>query len=297
MAIRIISDSSCDLGLEYAKKNDIEIVPFYVSFDSQNYMKEHIDIQTQAFYQKMVENPTVFPKSSLPPIQDYIEVFTKYAKQGDDIICLCITSKFSGSYNSAKNAAEIVKQDYPNVKITAIDTMVNTVLQGLVVREAVRMRNNGVSYEDLVNNINEIKKTGRIIFTIGSMDYLLKGGRIGKVLTGAVSKFRIMPIITLTDGEIFPSGICRSRKASVDKVIEKFKSYIINEKINPNDYVMAIGYGYDIDEAIEFKKAVYEASKSFCDGLELEINQIGSTIAVHTGPQALGIGLVKKYDC
>ena len=297
MAIKIISDSSCDLGLEYANKNDIEIVPFYVSFDSQNYMKELVDIKTQEFYQKMVENPKVFPKSSLPAIQDYVEVFTKYAKKGDDIICLCITSKFSGSYNSAKNAAEIVMQDYPNVKITAIDTMVNTVLQGLVVREAVRMRNNGVYYDDMIENINRIKETGRIIFTIGSMDYLLKGGRVGKVLTGAVAKFHIMPIITLTEGEIFPSGICRSRKASVEKVIEKFKSYIINEKINPDEYVMAIGYGYDLDEAIQFKKDIFEESKSFCNGLELEIDQIGSTIAVHTGPQALGIGLVKKYDC
>ncbi len=297
MAIRIISDSSCDLGLEYAKKADIEIVPFYVSFDSQNYMKELVDIQTQEFYQKMVENPKMFPKSSLPSIQDYVEVFTKYAKQGDNIICLCITSKFSGSYNSAKNAAEIVMQDYPDIKITAVDTMVNTVLQGLVVKEAVRMRDNGVSYEDMIANIDTIKKTGRIIFTIGSMDYLLKGGRVGKVLTGAVAKFHIMPIITLTEGEIFPSGICRSRKAAIDKVIDKFKSYIINEKINPNDYIMSIGYGYDIDEAIEFKQAVNETAKSFCDGIEMNIHQIGSTIAVHTGPNALGISLVKKYDC
>ena len=296
MAIKIISDSSCDISLEEAKKLDLEIIPFYVSFDGKNYIKEQVDIETQAFYEKMLENPKVFPKSSLPSIQDYVDVFTKYAEKGDDIICVCITSKFSGSYNSACNAAEIVKSDYPNVKITAINSMVNTVLQGLIVKEIIRMRDNGLSYEEIIENTERIKKTGRIIFTIGGMEYLLKGGRVGKVLSGAVSKFKVMPIITLTEGEIFPSGICRSRQSSISKVIEKFKSHMINEKINMKDYVFATGYGYDIDEALEFKKRIYETGKELCDDFEITLERIGSTIAVHTGPHALGVGFVEKYD-
>lgn len=296
MAIKIISDSSCDISLKEAQKLDVEIIPFYVSFDGQNYMKEQYDIETQDFYERMMENPKVFPKSSLPSVQDYIDVFTKYAEKGDDIICICITSKFSGSYNSACNAAEIVKADYPNVKITAINSMVNTLLQGLVVKEAARMRDDGLNYEQIVENVERIKQTGRIIFTIGGMEYLLKGGRIGKVLSGAAAKFKVMPIITLTEGEIFPSGICRSRQSSISKVAEKFKSHMINEKINMSDYIFTTGYGYDIEEALEFKKKIYEIGKELCDDFEITLDRIGSTIAVHTGPQPLGVGFLKKYD-
>lgn len=296
MSYQIISDSSCDLGIDLAAKHNVEIVPFYVTFDNTNYKKEILEVEVRDFYQKMVENPKVFPKSSLPSIQDYVEVFTKYAKQGIDVICICITTKFSGSYNSATNAKRIVQEDYPDCHITVIDSMINTVLQGIYVLEAVKMRDQGLTYDEAVANLERIKTTGRIFFTVGGMEYLKSGGRIGKVIGLAGSTLGIRPLITLKEGEIFPSGISRSRRKSLTKTVNLVVKHFETTKENPKDYILCIGYGYDVEEAKEFKQMVIEALKPMVELGDLLMLQIGAAIGVHTGPYPLGVGLLKKYD-
>ena len=227
----IISDGSCDLPKDLAARENITVVPFYVSFDERNYMKEGVDIGVRDFYQKMVDNKGVFPKSSLPSVQDYMEVFEPIIKQGKGIVCICITSKFSGSVQSATNAKNILLETYPDAKIEVIDSMVNTVLQGMFVLEAAKMCNAGVPMEACVKELLDMRESGRIFFTIGSIDYLKHGGRIGKLSGLAASVLGIKPLITLKDGEIYSSGISRSRKASMAKVIELLKQYIEERKI------------------------------------------------------------------
>ena len=104
MAFQIISDGSCDLGTERAAEEGVRVVPFYVSFDDKTYQKEIEEVPVREFYQRMVDNADCFPKSSMPSVQDYLDIFEEYASKGKDIFCLCITPKFSGSYNSAMNA-------------------------------------------------------------------------------------------------------------------------------------------------------------------------------------------------
>lgn len=296
MAIQIISDSSCDIPLNRAKDLDLDIIPFYVSLDGNTYKKELIDVKTRDFYQNMIDNPKVFPKTSLPSIQDYIERFEFYAKEGKDIICVCITDKFSGSFNSASNAAEIIKDKYPDIKIHIINSKVNTVLQGLIVKEILRMRDNELTFEEIISNTEKIIPSARIIFTIGGISYLVHGGRVGKVLSIAASKLRIIPIITLKDGEIFPSGITHNRKVSLNKVLEKTKSHFDDKNININNFEFAIGYGYDIEEAENFTAEFKKILAGLGYNKDISFEQIGATISVHTGPQPLGIGFVERYD-
>jgi DegV family protein with EDD domain len=124
-------------------------------------------------------SPTVFPKTSMPSVQDYVDVFTPIVKAGEGVLCICITTKFSGSYNSAVNARNMLLEDYPDAKIEVIDSTLNTVEEGIFVREAARMKAAGLSLEESVQALERIKSTGRIIFTVGSLDYLIHGGRIG----------------------------------------------------------------------------------------------------------------------
>lgn len=296
MSYQIISDGSCDLGVELPKQHGIRIVPFYVTFDGETYQKEIEEVGVRDFYQKMVDYPDVYPKSSLPSIQDYMEVFTEYARKGTDILCLCITSKFSGSYNAAMNARGMVLEDYPDAKIVVIDTMVNTVLQGMLVLEAARMQQAGLSLDEAVIRIERIKSTGRIIFTVGSFDYLIHGGRIGKVMGAAVSVLGIKPMIMLREGEIFPTGITRSRVKARKKLIEQVKEYFEKQKESPDDYRIVVGYGYDYEEAVLFRNQLLASMQGYSKIEEIEIFQIGATIGVHTGPYPLGMGLLKKYD-
>ena len=294
-AFHIISDGSCDLPVELAEKKNITVVPFYVSFDDEHYLKENAEIGIREFYQQMVDKKGVYPKSSMPSVQDYEEVFRPYAKAGVPVVCICITTKFSGSMQSAVNAREAVLEDCPNAEITVIDATVNTVLQGLYVLEAARLRDAGVCYRDAVARLEKIKSTGRIFFTVGNMEYLKHGGRIGKVGALAGSVLDIRPVITLKKGEIFPSGIGRGRKRSTAKAIDLLLDYLKKSEIGIDCYSITVGYGYDIEEGVAYRDSVVEALRSHgYEVKEVPTYQIGATIGVHTGPYPLGIGIIEK---
>lgn len=294
MSYQIISDGSCDLGAALAAEKRITVVPFYVAFGGESYKKEIEEIGIRDFYNQMVENPTVFPKSSMPSVQDYADVFTPVIERGEAVLCLCITSKFSGSLQSAVTARDMLLEKYPQAQITVMDTTVNTVLQGIFVLEAVRLRDNGVPYEEAVARLEQVRDTGRIFFTVGSIDYLQHGGRIGKVAGAAVSVLGIKPLITLKEGEIFSSGVARGRKKSLDKVISLLKAYLEENHADIREYSICVGYGYDYEEAQAFQAQVKSEMASQYGDFDLPMFQIGATIAVHTGPYPLGVGIVKR---
>ncbi len=293
---RIISDGSCDLPEELARERDVHIVPFYVTMDDKNYIKENVDISKADFYKWMVEHPDKFPKSSMPPTSDFLDAFQEAAKAGEDIICLTITRKFSSCYDVAVAAKELLLDEYPDRKVEVIDSTVDTVLQGLVVLELCKLRDAGFDFEESVRRIRDILPTGRIFFTVGNLDYLRAGGRIGKLAGVAGTLLGIRPLITLKEGEIFPSGITRSRKKSMDMVGKLASKYITETFASVNDYVADIGYGYDYDEGVVFRDKIAEHLAQIGHRPEMEIYHIGAAISVHTGPYPLGFSLVKKAD-
>ena len=291
--VQIVSDGSLDLSREITSAMDIEVVPFYVSFDGETYKKEIDELDIREFYQEMVDHPDVFPKSSMPSVHDFYVVFEKYVKENIPVICICITEKFSGSLRSATTAKDMILEDYKDAKITVIDSTVNTVLQGLYVEEACRLRDLGLGYEEIVEAILPIRETGRIFFTIGSIDYLKHGGRIGKLKGLAASALKIKPLITLKEGEIFNSGITRNRVKSMKKVVDMTEEYLDEVNAKPGEYSFCIGYGYDYDEALQFREMLKDMVRERLGIDEIGIYQIGATIGVHTGPYPLGIGIIK----
>lgn len=302
MNYQIISDGSCDLPSELVTEKKLRVVPFYVSFDDKSYRKEIEEVGIRDFYEQMVTQPKVFPKSSMPSVQDYYDVFAPLAEKDIPALCICITTKFSGSMQSALTAKEMVLEKYPHAQITVMDSTINTVLQGLFVLEAVHMQEAGYSYEENIARLTEIKATGRIFFTVGSIDYLKHGGRIGKLAGLAGSVLGIRPLITLKEGEIFSSGITRSRKRSLEKVIELLLEYLEETGKPLSSYSLAIGFGYDREEAVSFRELLLSAlqqrkkDSSPLTAKELPIYQIGATISVHTGPYPLGIGIIERSE-
>ena len=297
MDYKIISDGCCDLGKDIIEQYQLRIVPFCISFDEENYYKEIEEIGIREVYDRMVNNPDVYPKTSLPSVQNYIDVFTEYVEQNIPVICICFTPSLSGSYNSACNAKEIVCEDHPEAKIAVINSQAATVSQGLMVIEAGRMRQDGVSYEECVEILEKMKKTNRIFFTVGNVDYLKHGGRIGKLAELASSALALKPLITLVDGAIEASGIGRSRKKTIAKTIDLMDGYFAETGDSMEDYSYAVGFGYDMDEGKKFYKQVEDHIREKAGEIPVSLIQIGATIAVHTGPHALGIGCVKRYEC
>lgn len=294
-AFHIISDGSCDLPVELTQEKNITVVPFYVSFDDEIYLKENVEINVRDFYQQMVDRKGVYPKSSMPSAHDYEEAFLPFAKAGTPIICICITTKFSGSMQSALNARAQILEQYPQAQITVIDATINTVLQGIYVLEAVKLRDQGVSYLNAVKRLEEIKSTGRIFFTVGNMEYLKHGGRIGKVAAAAGGFLDIRPIITLKQGEIFPSGIDRGRKRTTQKALDLLLEYLKESSLGIECYSITVGYGYDKEEGTAFRDhALAVLQSQGYDIKEIPTYQIGAAIGVHTGPYPLGFGIVEK---
>ena len=291
---QIISDGSCDLPPELTAKKQIRVIPFYVSFDGTNYRKELEEIGIREFYQEMVNRKGVYPRSSLPSVQDYMDAFLPYAKAGIPMLVLCISTKLSGSMQSALSARELILEDYPDAKIRVIDTTLCTVLQGLLVLEAAAMQERGAGFEETAERIGAIKSTGRIFFTVGNLEYLQAGGRIGRVAGIAGSLLGIRPVITMKEGEIFPSGISRSRRKTLEKTVELLRDCLQACGGAVKKYSLAAGFGYDREEAEEYRRLVVERLGGLISLEELPLYQIGATIGVHTGPYPLGLGILER---
>ena len=293
----IITDSACDLTPETAQQLGIEVVPFYVSLDGEHYRKEGKEIAVREFYQFMVDNPAAYPKTSLASIEDFEQVFRAHAEQGRDVLCLNFTGKMSGCVGSARNARELVMEDYPNARIEVVDTAAATVTEAETVRNAVAMRDAGCSLDETLVWLDGVRATNQIFFTVGNLDYLIKGGRIGKVAGRAANMLGIKPMILFKEGEIFSSGVARGRQKSFERALEQLMSYLESRNADPDDYSITVGYGYDEEEGRRLWMQTRAAlrAKYPASACEVELLQIGCTIAVHTGPYALGIGVMRKW--
>ena len=244
----IITDSACDFTPEMAQKMGVEIVPFYVSLDGEHYRKEGKEIAVRDFYQFMVDNPSAYPKTSLASIEDFEEVFRRQAEAGRPTLCLCFTGRMSGCVGSARNARELVLEDYPDAKIEVMDSAAATVTEATMVENAVAIRDAGCTLDEAVTWLEAEKSTNNIFFTVGNLDYLIKGGRIGKVSGRAANFLGIKPMILFKDGEIFSGGVARGRQKSFEKALEQLMNYLDANGGTPDDYRIIVGYGYDEEE-------------------------------------------------
>lgn len=293
----IVSDGSCDFPEQVAHGHKIEVVHFLVSFDGTNYKKEGIELSLSELYQHMADDPKTFPKTAAPSPEDFYTVFEKQAKKQQDILCICISTKLSSSLQSAQIAAQMLEDSYPQTQVAVIDSLCCTLMQAAYVLEACRMRDKGLSLDQAIKTLNRLRSTGRILFTVGSLDYLQHGGRIGKVTEIAGTLLDLKPLITLQDGEIHSSGIKRGRKSSLKGIAELLASYLKEQNCTPDDCQILIGYGYDEAEAFTLQEITRKRLKEiYGTDYTFPIFRIGATIGVHAGPYSIGYGVMRKYE-
>ena len=159
MKFQLVSDSSCDLGREEMERLGVAMVSYYVAFEDEVYYREERDIPTHQFYQMMADRPGVFPKTSMPTMEDYLEAFRPLAAQGQPILCICLNANFSGSFQTALNAAEELREEYPGVSIRVMDSTLATVLQGLLVEEAAALRDAGFTLDEAAEALAADRKS------------------------------------------------------------------------------------------------------------------------------------------
>jgi len=289
----IYADSSCDLPQSLAEKYNIRLVPFYVSFDHENYYKENVDISNEDFYKRLMEKD-VYPSTSLPSVQDYISAFRQTLRDGKDLICLCLARKFSGSYQSAVNAAQILQEQFPDADIRVVDSMQATAGEGLLLLQAAYMKEAGLTLDELYAKLLVLRSTARIMFTLDTLEYLKKGRRIGKAAALAGTVLDLKPLIQLKDTELIPYSNIRGRKKALDKVFDMVAEYFEESKENPSEYDFCIANATTMDDALYLQKKLEDFPGR---KLTYPIFQIGVTIGAYIGPGGIGICFVKRYDC
>lgn len=289
---QIFSDSSCDVPAELLEKHNISLIPFYITFDQEKFYKENIEITNSEFYE-VLSKERVFPKTSLPSVADYMSAFKSALKEGKDVLCLCLTAKFSGSYQSAINAKNILEEKYPDSKIHIVDSIQATAGQGITLIQLALMKEAGYTMEEALARMEEIKPTSRIMFTVDTLEYLTKGGRVGKVASLAGTMLNLKPMIQLKSAELIPYSNVRGRKKSLQKILSMVEEYFEESGESYDDYDFCLANATTVEETLYVKEQVEELIGR---KIEYPVFQIGVTIGTYTGPGAVGVCFIKKFN-
>lgn len=291
----IITDSACDIVREYAETHNLKLVPLYTTFDGVNYLKEQYDITHDEFYRRMTDEGA-FPKSSLPSVQDFVDAILPSVEAGRPAIVCTITSYFSGSYNSACTAKDIILEDHPDAKVTVINSLLNSASFSLFIYQALQMRKAGYSYEDTIKVLEALRNDGRIMFTTESLEYLSKGGRLAKTAITITSKLSLRPIIVMKEGEIGLGGFTRTRNKGKSNVIDMIQKYIESKGMPIENWDITVGYCTNLEEAEKYRDDVEaQLGVKLLERREDFKTRISIISGCHTGPYALGIACIPKY--
>jgi DegV family protein with EDD domain len=271
MAIRIVTDSTADLPKQLAEELGISVVPVYVRFGEEVYL-DRVDISEDEFYQRL-EKTTVHPSTVQPGPQDFLEVYRKLSPKADGIVSIHISSKLSGTYNSAVMAKDMLDTKCP---VEVVDTQMVTMGLGLLVIAAATMAKKGESADKIVKEVKKTIPKIHLLCLFDTLKYLLLGGRIGKAKALLGSILNVKPMITIKDGEVVPAGQVRTRAKGIDKLLE----FGQNAK---NIQDLAVVYSTTPDEA----QNLAERLGSVFDRKRIRMSRVGPALGVHIGPGAL----------
>jgi len=287
---QLISDGGCDFTKAEIQKHNVDVIPFYVTFDQKVHLKEGVDITKEEYFKRLKEDKNLFPKTSQPSPQDYMDMYRPHLQAGRDIISLTISSKLSGTYNSATLAANTLQEDFPDRKIIVIDSLNASVGQGLVLREMIKMRDKGYSITETAAIAEKIIKTVRIYFTLESLEYLKRGGRVGPTtaLVGGILGLR--PVLHLVDGTVEQLDSVRGKKKVLTLIEEGLVDALKDDIQNVN---IGVGHILSPDDAATIKANL---EKSFDINIANPVAEVGVTIGTHAGPGALVVAYCKKYE-
>lgn len=268
--IKIVTDSTAYIDKPFAEKHQIEIVPLSVNFEGE-VSNEGFPGEFKPFFDRLAKSSS-FPTTSQPSVGAFKAVYDQALLEDNEIIVLTISSKLSGTYNSAVTAASLVNSS----NISVIDSLSTAANLKVLVQEALRLIEQGKSRIEIVDELEKQKKNMGIRLTVGTLEYLKKGGRLSN--TGALigSLLNIKPIIALVDGKLEPVAKVRGRKKAIETLIEGIPADV---------KVINLAHIDAMDEALEIKAHLIEKF-----GLEnIEINELGPVVGAHLGPKALGI--------
>lgn len=278
MSVKIIIDSTVDVSEKYS--SEFTVVPLTVSFGETDYI-DGVTIDKQTFYQKLVTSKEL-PKTSQATPDAFIKVFKEFKDRGEEAVVITVSSRLSGTYQSACIAAE----DFPNIRV--VDSMNVSIASGILAEYALRCAAEGMGLDELAEHLTKKRDEVALVAMVDTLEYLRKGGRISGAAALAGGVLNIKPVVTTRDGELAVLGKARGSKKANNLLVEQ----ITRDGVN---YSMPLQLGYTglsddmLQQYIEDSQALW---KGHVDTLDCV--QLSSVIGTHAGPGAVAVAYFKS---
>ena len=280
MTIRIVTDSSCDLPSGLIEQYGISVLPCYVVVDDQTF-KDGLEIQADDFYRRLLADGRT-PTTAQPTPSDFQTVYRQLIGQGDQIISIHVSSKLSGTLNSAQQAKASLN-DGSAVEI--IDSQLASIPLGLAVLDAAIMASKGGSVHDIAGQIRQRLSLHHGLFALDTLEYLQKGGRIGKARAFMGSVLHVKPILRLQDGEAYPVERPRTRERAMHRLVQLTRELAPVRRL-------AVIHSTDANRMAELKQSL----TGILPADQIIESRFGSTLGTYIGPDALGVAVTQELD-
>lgn len=278
MAIKIFTDSSCDLPKDYIEKNNIHVVPLHVTFEDGTYL-DRVNLEVNDFYHKM-KHQDELPKTAAPSPHDFIQLLENKMELEDEGIIISLSSALSSTYTSAKMAVEMFRENNLNTKIEAIDSKNASIGVGIVITHTIDMIKAGLSYQEIVTRVKEVVDNTQTLIFLDSLENIIKGGRLDKVKGKIATVLSIKLLMKKThEGSLDVVEKVRGSKNAMYRLIELIGEYggSLEGKI------FGIAHSNCEEKAKEIKRMIEDKYKTS----KVILTEIGPTIGTYAGEDGI----------
>ena len=276
--IRIMVDTSSDYTVEEIKAKEMELAPLHITVGEADY-RDAYDLSKDKFYELLIQGEEL-PKTSQPTPQDFVDIFEDAEEKKDDLICILLSSRLSGTFQSATLAKSIV--DYDNIHL--VDSLGATHMIRLMAEYAQELIAEGKNVGEILAALEEMKSKIKVLAVVDTLEYLCKGGRVSKATAAIGEMAKVKPMITVTEGEVAVIGKSMGKNKAISNLMKAFEECEVDERF-PIYSVSTFG----TENCEAFETRLTAAGYQFKERV-----QIGATIGTHIGPGVFGMIFVQK---
>jgi DegV family protein with EDD domain len=273
--LRIVTDGAADLPVEWLGEYGIDVIPVNIHFGEKTYL-QNVDLDNEGFY-KLVDETKKIPKTSQPTPHQFVEFYNKIAQPGDTILSIHITSKLSGTFASAVAASRELAGTY---NVIPFDSATGSMAIGYMCRAARLLEKDGKDTAEILKHLETMRQTNRIILALDTLEYARMSGRVGTMQAALASVLNVKPIAKLEDGLIQMTEKVRTRKASLDRLVQ-----MIKEEFGDQPLLMAVLHARDPKAGADLMAQI---SSNF-NAREIHVIDMSISLAANFGPGTVGI--------
>ena len=278
MTIRVVTDSTADLPPQLAADLGITVVPCNVMFGDESY-RDGVDLQPDEFFRRLGSSPRL-PTTSQPSVADFEEVYRELLDQGHEVVSVHVSQKLSGTYNSAIQARAQIGDSAP---VTVIDSQMASIGLGLLALQAATAAQDSVDHREAAEKVQAALLRTECFVALDTLEYLQKGGRIGKAQAFAGSLLKVKPILKLEDGEVHPLERPRNLDRAVRRLAELAREQAPLQKL-------AVVHSTESDRSAELKRSLGDLLPED----EIIEARFGPSLGTYVGPRAFGLAFARE---